>query len=121
MSTETIAMLKAVVAVCGGFSCVCVAVGWLIKIIKGVKKPADDVNKKLDRDYSRINQMDEEIKLLKQNLEYIANAVSILMQCDLVMLGHMKTNNNTGQIIKMEGDLRKFMADNSVHRGEQHE
>lgn len=118
MSTSTIIALQTLVAVCGGFSCVCVAVGWLIKIIKGAKKPVDDVNDKLQRDYDRINNLDREIRMLEQQLEYIANAVSILMQCDLVMLGHMKTNNNTGQIIKMEGDLRKFMADNSVHRSD---
>ena len=113
--------LQVFLAGCAAFTCVCVAGGWFFKIVKGVKKPVDDVNDKLQRDFDRINSLDKEIKLLDNRLDYIANAVSILMQCDLVMLGHMKTNNNTGQIIKMEGDLRKFMADNSVHRGDHDE
>jgi len=112
MSTQTIIFLQGLVAVCGGFSCVCVAAGWLIKIIKGVKKPVDDVSEKLQRDFDNINALKKENEVLKRDVEYIANAVSILMQCDLVMLGHMKTNNNTGQIIKMEGELQDFMADN---------
>ena len=94
--------IESVLAVCAGFSCVCVAAGWLIKIIKAIKKPADDVNEKLDRDNKRI-------KALEDDMTYIKNAISVLMRCDLVMLGHLRTNNNTGQMAEMEGEIQEFL------------
>lgn len=94
--------IESVLAVCAGFSCVCVAAGWLIKIIKAIKKPADDVNEKLDRDNKRI-------KALEDDMTYIKNSISVLMRCDLVMLGHLRTNNNTGQMADMESEIQEFL------------
>lgn len=107
-----------VLTVCAGFVCIVTALEKVQEIYKKSKQPVEDVSEKLKRDYDRINALEAENKAVKADVEYIANAVSVLMQCDLVMLGHMKTNNNTGQIIKMESDLQDFMADNmrGVHQ-----
>jgi hypothetical protein len=107
-----------VLSVCAGFVCVVTALEKIQEIYKKSKQPVEDVSEKLKRDYDRINALEAENKAMKTDVEYIANAVSILMQCDLVMLGHMKTNNNTGQITKMESDLQNFIADNlrGVHQ-----
>lgn len=89
-------------SVCAGFTCICVAAGWLIKIIKAVKKPADDVNQKLDRDNKRIQALEEDMVFLK-------NSIPLLMRCDLVILGHLRTNNNTGQMADMESEIQEFL------------
>lgn len=97
--------LKAFVAVCVSFSSVCVAIGWVIKIVKGAKKPADDVKAKLENE-------DERIKSLEGELEYISNSISILMRSNLVILGHLSTNNNKGEMSKMEKEIQEFLINN---------
>lgn len=92
------------------FTAACVAGGWLLKIIKGLKKPSDDtkeqlgaVNQKLDNDNKRIKELEDELK-------YISNAIGVLMRCDLVILGHLRTDNNTGQMKKMEEEITDFLV-----------
>lgn len=104
-------LLAGFLAVCVGFSSVCAAGGWLIKIIKGLKKPSDDtkekietVNKLLDNDNKRIRELEDQLK-------YISSAIGVLMRCGLVILGHLRTNNNTGQMTKMEKEITDFLVE----------
>lgn len=91
-------------AMCAGFSVVCVAVGWLIKIIKALKKPNDDINEKLDNDNKRLKKLEGE-------MDYLTKSISVLMRCDLAILGHLRTNNNTGQLAKVEDEIQNFLLD----------
>lgn len=88
-----------------GFTACCVAGGWLIKIIKGIKKPAEDVNTKLDSDNRRLKYLEEKEK-------YNAEAIKLLMRSELAILGHLSTNNNSGDMKKVEHDLREFLLNN---------
>lgn len=89
-------------AALGLFTALCVAVGWVIKIIKAFKKPGDDINTKLDNDNKRLKELEDQYK-------YISSAIGVLMRCDLVILGHLRTNNNTGQMADMEKDIQNFL------------
>ena len=101
--------VQAFVAICGSFSVVCVAAGWLIKIIKGIKKPKDDIDDKLQRDYDRLNEHDKEMKIIKSDMEYLKKSLRLLMENDKVMLEHMRTNNATGEIAKREKATFDFL------------
>ena len=111
---QTILILQGVVAACGGFSCVCVAVGWLIKIIKGVKKPADDINDKLKRDYDRLNAHDEDMKDIRRILSYLIESQNLQIENDQVILKHLRTNNSTGEIAEREKAIDKFLKDHQA-------
>jgi len=91
-------------AALGLFTAACVAAGWVIRIINGLKKPADDINSKLDSDNKRI-------KKLEDDMDYITDSISILMRCNLVMLGHMRTNNNSGRMAEMENEIQEFLTE----------
>ena len=90
--------------VCAGFTAICVAVGWLIKVIKAAAKPASDIKDKFDNDNKRIKKLEDESA-------YIMKAISILLRVDLAMLGHMKTNNNTGQMEEAEKEIHDFLTE----------
>lgn len=94
--------LAAFVAVCVGFSSVCAAGGWLIKIIKGVKKPSDDVHAKLDSDNRRIKE-------LERQYAFMLKAIPLLLQDDLVILSHLRTDNNTGEMAEQEKKIQSFL------------
>jgi hypothetical protein len=62
-----------ILAVCGGFSTICVAGGWLIKIIKSLKKPSEDIHDALDDDKKRIRE-------LEKQFGFVLKAISLLLQ-----------------------------------------
>ena len=96
------AVITGFVAVCVGFSSVCVAGGWVLKIIKGIKKPSEDINTKLDNDNKRI-------KALEDQSAFILKAISLLLQDDLAILEHLRTDNNTGKMAEQEAKVQDFL------------
>lgn len=95
-------IITAFVAVCVGFSSVCVAGGWVLKIIKGLMKPSIDVREKLDNDNKRI-------KALEDQSAFILKAISLLLQDDLAILEHLRTNNSTGKMAEQEAKVQDFL------------
>ena len=93
------------------FTALCIAGGWLIKIIKGLKKPSDDTKEKIDTVNKLLDNDNKRIKELEDQLKYISSAIGVLMRCDLVILGHLRTNNNTGQMTKMEKEITDFLVE----------
>lgn len=95
-------LLLGFIAICGGFSTICIAGGWLIKIIHRLRKPGDDINLQLKKDNKRLTELEDQYK-------YISSAIGVLMRCDLVILAHLRTNNNTGQMAGMEKEIQDFL------------
>ncbi len=95
-------ILLGFLAVCGGFTTVCVAAGWLIKIIKGLKKPSDDVK-------TRLSDNEKDIKELRKALSFMLKAIPLLLQDDLVILEHLRTSNNTGKMQEQEDKVHEFL------------
>ena len=87
------------------FTALCVSVGWLLKIYKGVRKPADDVNKKLDRDNKRLIALEEDSR-------YFDNSIKLLLRSQLSVLAYLKTNGNTQEITTLENDIKEFLLNN---------
>lgn len=86
------------------FTAACVAGGWVIKIINGLRKPSKDVQKKLDNDNKRINEIETQLR-------FILKAISLLLQDDLVILNHLRTDNNTGEMGKQEQKVQEFLIE----------
>lgn len=97
--------LEVFIQICTYFTVVCVAIGWMIRIVRGVKKPSDDVNKKLDNYNKRL-------KRLEESEDYISRSISLLMKSNLVILGHLSTNNNKGEMARMQEEMREFLINN---------
>jgi hypothetical protein len=91
-----------ILAVCGGFSTICVAGGWVLKIIKSLKKPSEDIHDALDDDKKRIRE-------LEKQFGFVLKAISLLLQDDLVILNHLRTDNNTGEMSKQEAKVQEFL------------
>ena len=97
-------LVTSFLALCAGFSCICVAIGWLIKIVKAAKKPSDDIKTMLKND-------DKRLKTLEDSVAFMAKAISLLLQDDLVILNHLRTSNNTGEIAKQEDKVHTFLTE----------
>ena len=64
---------NAFLAGCAAFTCVCVAGGWFLKIVKGVRQPAVNLYEKLDNDNKRIKRLEDEVD--RKEREYQQNHV----------------------------------------------
>lgn len=96
---------------CAGFATICVAAGWLIKIINGLRKPKNDIDDKLQRDYDRINQLDEDMKEIRKTLTFLREGFNVQLENDKVILEHMRTNNSTGKIKEREDAIFDFLQE----------
>lgn len=100
-------ILLGFLALCGGFTSVCVAFGWLAKIIKSVRKPGNDINEKLDRDNKRIIKLEEA-------MEYQKNSSNLIMRTLFVILGELAVNNDKdGKIAEAQGSINEFFLKQS--------
>ena len=107
-----------ILSVCIGFSAICVAGGHLIKIIKGLKKPADDIkgniktNKtEIDSNKSEIEDLKEQIAEMTSKLEYLENAINLTIRTQFTVLGELAVNNDaSGHCKAAQDEIQKFLT-----------
>lgn len=71
-------------------------------ITEMLKSQFEDVDKKLDNDNRRINDLEDQMK-------FMYKAISLLLQDDLAILEHLRTNNSTGKMAEQEKKVQDFL------------
>ncbi len=97
------------VALCGGFTTVFVAASNFIKVVKAVKKPGESVKAHFEIYDKRIKDDHDDIRELRKQFAFMLKALPILLQDDLIILNHLRTDNNTGKMEKQEEKLNDFL------------
>ena len=85
------------------FTASCVAGGWLVKIIKSLKKPSDDINGKLDRDNKRLNALEEKMANLDKTQPLILRTLYVI--CEELKQG----NDAKGRISKQQDEINQYL------------
>jgi hypothetical protein len=85
------------------FTACCVAGGWLLKIIKGLKKPSDDINAKLDNDNKRLKELEEKMTNLDKTQPLILRTLYVI--CEELKQG----NDVNGKISKQQEEINKYL------------
>lgn len=100
----------------GQIAAIIVFIGGLYAGVKYLKKELKDgivemlkdefkgVDEKLDNDNKRI-------KALEDQSAFILKAISLLLQDDLAILEHLRTDNNTGKMAEQEQKVQKFLIE----------
>lgn len=99
---QVAAVIAFVVALYGG-------VKYLKKEVKDaiaemLKSQFEDVDKKLDNDNRHINDLENQMK-------FMYKAISLLLQDDLAILEHLRTNNSTGKMAEQEQKVQDFLIE----------
>lgn len=71
----------------------------ITEMLKDEFKSVDD---KLDNDNRRIKDLEEQTK-------FMYKAISLLLQDDLAILEHLRTDNNTGKMAEQEKLVQEFL------------
>ena len=94
---------------CAGFSCVGLAMSYLLKTIRSLKKPVDDINKKFksyDDYFTRdMKRMDD----LEKSIEDNAKCNRLLLEAVYSMLGHFEDGNNTNMLREEKKKIENFL------------
>lgn len=95
------------------FTALCVAVGWLIKIINVVKKPSNTTKEKFEKVDEKLHNDDERIKKLDEDIGYIKQTQTQTLKALLVILDELKKSNDVdGVIQRTEEDMQSFLINN---------
>lgn len=90
---------------CAGFTAVCVAAGWFIKIIRAAKKPADDIHDKLDRDNKRLIKLEDAF-------EFVAGSNTLIIKAIMLILEELERDNDaTGRLSKAHDEMQNFILE----------
>lgn len=73
-------------------------------ILSMLKEQFDSIDDKFEND-------DERIKKLEDQSLFLFKAISLLLEDDIAILEHLRTNNNTGKMAKQEDEVHKFLTE----------
>ena len=109
MESLTLAEIKDFAVVALALMGFVILLGNVIKTFKEWRKPGmseaewrRDVDGKLDNDNKRI-------KALEDQSAFILKAVSLLLQDDLAILEHLRTDNASGRMAEQEAKVQDFL------------
>ena len=100
-----------IISICAGFSAICLSIGYLIKIYRGLKKPADDMKGNISNNKSAIDNNKSEIEDIKERLDYLVNANNLVMRSLFTVLGELAINNDAnGHCAEAQSEIQKFLT-----------
>lgn len=73
-------------------------------IMSMLKEQFDSIDEKIEND-------DNKIKALEDQSAFIFKAISLLLEDDIAILEHLRTNNATGKMAKQEDEIHKFLTE----------
>lgn len=100
MITITYEKLMAALAL---FTACCVAGGWLLKIIKAMRKPSDKVHEKLKNDNDRIAKLEEQMLKFDETQPLILRTLYVI--CEELKRG----NDADGKISKQQEEINDYL------------
>ena len=100
-----------ILSICAGFSAICLSIGYLIKIYRNLKKPADDMKGNISSNKSAIDDNKSEINDIKDTLDYLVNANNLVMRSLFTVLGELSINNDAqGHCAEAQSEIQKFLT-----------
>lgn len=100
-----------VMAALGIFTAACVAGGWLLKIIKSLRKPGEDLDSRIKENKDRIDKQDDRIDKLDETLDYLVNANNLVIRTLFTVLGELSNNNDVnGNCKRAQNEIQKFLT-----------
>lgn len=100
-----------ILSICAGFSAICLSIGYLIKIYKGLKKPGDDMKSNITNNKTTIAQHEDKFKDIDDTLKYLVSANNLVIRSLFTVLGELSANNDVnGHIAKAQNEIQEFLT-----------
>ena len=105
VDTAVILSICALIIAVGG------AVAYLAKLFKAINQPYKDTKERLDKIDEYLDNDNKRINKLYEIMEQNTQAFNMSIKNDLVILRHLESNNNTGEMQKTIKDLQDWLID----------
>lgn len=102
-------LIAGFVAVCGGFTCVVVAISHGAKIVKAAKAPEAKQNERITTLENRCNRFDEFFGKDKRRLDHIEDGNRVTQRAILALLRHGIDGNDIDALKSAETELHDFL------------
>lgn len=94
---------------------VIITVGSAVKVMRDAKteleKPHKEIKAKLEHHDECLKRDDQRLKKLESENDSLREDMHQVMLVMLVMLSHMESGNNTGEIVKAKNDLNRYLIE----------
>ena len=107
--------------ICAVISCVGLALGYLLKAVKALRSPADNMTKKLKRH----DELFANDKARLDNLEHMVadmrECMMLLLESEMATLGHLEDGNHTKMLMEKKEKIAKYLYEHAVNGGVRNE
>lgn len=107
--------------VCSAIGVVGAAIVYIHKALEAIQEPQREIKKEFENIYTLIQSNDDRIERTnrrvdkyEKTLEQIREATNLGMHNDLVILRHLATNNNTGEINETIQDVENWLINRKI-------
>lgn len=100
-----------ILTICGVITAIGAAVVYIAKLFKTINQPYKENKERLDKIDEHLDNDNKRINELYDMMKQITQAFNMSIKNDLVMLKHLESNNNTGEISKTISDLQEWLID----------
>lgn len=95
--------------ICAGIVCAGGALGYLIRGLRFIKKPADDVQIILKNHAEYLDKDNKRLKNLEEVMVDNSRCLRLIMEAVITMLSHFEDGNHTKELSKEKQKLQNFL------------
>ena len=100
-----------VISVCALISAIGGAIAYLNKLFKAINQPYQETKERLNKIDLYLDNDNKRIQELQSMVKQNTQAFNMSIRNDLVILRHLESNNNTGEMEKTIKDLEDWLID----------
>lgn len=100
-----------ILTICGVITAIGAAVVYIAKLFKTINQPYKENKERLDKIDEHLDNDNKRINELYDMMKQITKAFNMSIKNDLVILKHLESNNNTGEMSKTISDLQEWLID----------
>lgn len=97
--------------ICAGIVCVGGALGYLFRGFTFIKKPADEVSKKLKEHDEFLNNDKQELEILTKAIHNNSECLKLLIEATHVILEHFEDGNHTKELSAEKKKLEAYLVE----------
>ena len=103
--------LNTLVTLCSSFTCICIAVGWVIKIVAGLRQPEVNQNARIEALENDIAEIRSCLGNDNNRIRSMEHGNRIILESLQALINHAIDGNNTEELRAKSKDLNTYLYD----------
>ena len=100
-----------IIAFAGGFTAICVAIGWIIKIVKAAKAPTEALEARIAALEGTVKAYEDYFANDKRRLDVLEEGNRVTQKAILALLSHGIDGNDVEGLKAAKSELQQYLID----------